>query len=585
MKMTRPLKSRLRNVLYAASMSTFILASCSEDTEVPSTSRKVELITTIESNADSRISMEENGKGYFTEGDVISLYINGNFNKDLTFQSNTWTPELNWDEIGNSQTSFLSYYPANPFVFMNGSTTFSIATNQVEKGDYESSDLLIAKTTAAPGEPVLLNYKHALSRVTVQLSSNVFTTEQLADAKLAVSTFTRTKIDTRTGTLSNYYRDLKDAKDVAMQNIGEGRYKAVLLPQNLSNVYDWTEKRWITIRIADKEFAYKVPKTLNDGQPFTDLEGGKEVTFNITLNKKGTDPSPEPDPEENEWSGKIHWVYGLKNIPEIDQWGYAYTIPYKIRGLEWRPEYGWYDCTKKDPVNGTYNDSHLCWAAAASNMIYWWLDRNQANLERYGYDGPRDYTSALDCEVFQFFKDHYPNQGYFTQKGLEWFFIGKTYSADINNQPTGNHPGFFKKLFKDRLPFRMGSGIYLSDDLKTAFKNHEAIGLNIVLQAGKAAHAISVWGAEFNKDGEASVLYISENNNVDLLTNGTSPMQPGKLCPTGIYPKKVKKDQNGVFWMESSVEGRYTIEVRDLIYLGTHEKEWQEYFAKNPSLK
>ena len=67
----------------------------------------------------------------------------------------------------------------------------------------------------------------------------------------------------------------------------------------------------------------------------------------------------------------------------------------------------------------------MCWAAAASNMIYWWLDQNKEYVERFAYTGPKEYLNALQCEVFEHYKKRFPNKGGHVYEALDWFFTGR----------------------------------------------------------------------------------------------------------------------------------------------------------------
>lgn len=46
--------------------------------------------------------------------------------------------------------------------------------------------------------------------------------------------------------------------------------------------------------------------------------------------------------------------------------------------LTWKEGSGWFDCNK---TFNYYGDGNMCWAAAASNLIHWWLAQNQNTLK------------------------------------------------------------------------------------------------------------------------------------------------------------------------------------------------------------
>lgn len=286
-----------------------------------------------------------------------------------------------------------------------------------------------------------------------------------------------------------------------------------------------------------------------------------------------------------DWKNKTCWVYGINDVPPIDQWGYFQKAPYEIRALEWTQGCGWFDCTKVDPVHpeSPSHDSNLCWAASTSNMIYWWLERNKDNIEKYGrYTGPKEYRDALDCEVFQYFKDHFTNYGGYISSALNWFFKATPVNVSDGTTSHGSdkwpaHTGFFKDVLGNSKIFRAGVVSDFGNELKKAFVNKESIGISIEVSGGTGSHAINIWGAEFDGDGELCKIYIVENNDPDPFTN------PQYGTKVGLYPKNVKKFKvnNGYeYRMESSSQGKFTIPITSVIFLGTHEEKWK-YFLNS----
>ena len=573
----------MKNKIILAAICLLSFTACTNEDIVESSADVVNIVTEIEPSKDSRISIREDGRGSFTSGDQISLYTNGYSKRTLTFNNNTWTPELSWSEIGTGQVNFLSYYPANPFTYYNGFNCVRVEVDQSKSNAFEKSDLLIAKTTVHSGEKVRLNFKHAMSRLTVKLGSNFLTPSDLAKAQIKIWSFPYMEMDERTGT---FKRDRGGTSQIIMRHLKEGTYQAIVCPHPIFD--EWHNTQWMTISINGTTYTYLAPKKLSNNQSFDQFESGKEVILNININKKDIEENWPTDVNQVDWRNKTMWVYGLKNIPTTDKWGWYFNNQYNIIGLEWQRDYGWYDCTKIDPVDpySPSHDSNLCWAAACSNLIYWWLDQNADYIQRYGYNGPMVYKDAFDCGVFQYFKDHFTNHGLFIQSGMNWFFKGikPPYNGDdvASLRPNKNHTGFFKDVFENTTLLRMASGRTLSEDLKQAYINKEAIGLSIILKAGLAGHAINIWGAEFDANGEVCKLYITENNDNEEARQGISPMQPGKLCPAGIFPKKVIKKADDEYWMESSTQGQYTILINDLVYLSPHHQAWENYFKNHP---
>lgn len=285
------------------------------------------------------------------------------------------------------------------------------------------------------------------------------------------------------------------------------------------------------------------------------------------------EPQPEPQPSPNpgipqEWKGKTVWVYGLSGMPDSQNWKDIIGMP-GLKGLKWNDTYGWFDCNKKDPSgdNPLNSDNKLCWAAAASNIIYWWLKQNKEYVDRYPYEGPSKYNSSLDCEVFEWYKKHFLNEGNNVALALNWFFTGY--------YPQGSKPGggFFKDLFGDK---RTVCETHAADNqftelIKKALSSQTAIAC--AHSFGRQTHAINIWGAEFNTSGEITHIYITDNNDIDF-ERGT---ESNSRTPVGMIRKPIQIT-NGTPYMESSVPGRFTIQIFELYFMNLKRSEWQHYF-------
>ena len=320
--------------------------------------------------------------------------------------------------------------------------------------------------------------------------------------------------------------------------------------------------------------------------------GNKENGSWGFMKNEGGEVAPEPvDPSQKEWADNTFWVYGLKNMPEYDTWKVYDPIVYGGE-LDWKAEYGWYDCLKVDPTgpHDPYNgvnvsDHRLCWAATCSNLIHWWLDRNAENIKKYNqmsgsnkYYGPSAYPNALQSEVFQFFKDHFNDHGGHGFNGLNYFFKGipVNYDGSISH---GAHDGFFRDVILDEsYLWRRGTAATLSEDLKKAFTNHEAIYIGV--RANDGAHAITIWGAKFDANGDVCQIYVADNNDNEMQFD-QSITNPWKVT-SRINARNVKKI-NGVYYMEGGRfnSGSFQITIYDTLFLGTNETEWDNFFKRH----
>lgn len=559
-----------RNLLFFAGLILIFLSACTEEDLFSgnSDSEFVEINAGIlpVTEFQSRAVIDTDGKGYFTNNDRIDLFATPE-NSDtgpkysLTLQNNVWTPRLTWDQFSGQKTTFTAFHPSLTKDYSK--YIFSVVPDQRQNGAYEKSDLLIAKTTAVRNEPVQLNFKHVMSRISVTLSSSSsFTQEQLESATLSLYAFNKVQINPADGSVGSVRGG---SLQIFFKRTEGSTYQAIVCPQDVWD--EWKDRAWITIRIGDKELIYNAPRALQNGTPFNYLEPGKQVSFKIRIDKG----------VEEDWSNRTEWVFGINN-PPLSEWGYAYTFPYTILGLKWNPSYGWYDCNKLNPVAGYEPDSAMCWAAAASNLIYWWLNLNKEYVDAFGYTGPRLYKNSLETEVFDLYKQNFKNEGNNPPSAVNWFFTGR---FGQNMRPGA---GFFQKVF-GTAPMvratRFGGNVTVSSELKKAFRNREAIIADI--ETGIGRHAINFWGADFDENGEACAVYMTDNNDrfLDEQKEGCLAGFDRCLVQAGIIRKKIQRKADGTY-MESSTPGHFTIKIDEMSFLDLKTEEWKEYFRKNP---
>ena len=562
----------LKKIIFFVGCLAFMLSACKEEdsplTSVDSQDR-MELVTSIASLADlpSRVVTSVDGKGNFTEGDKINFFVFSHEGESPSFlmpqlTDGHWSPDMNWSDFDTNRASFKAYYPA--FRYYGGPTELTVPLDQRNRTNYEQADLLYAETTASKGEPVELNFTHRMSRLTVKLHSNSLTKEQLGKATIQVYAYNRIMLDPHTGEFGKIQG--KYPEYMHMRHVGDGTYQLILPPQPV--LEEWHDYTWMSIGINGGGYSYLAPIQLDNGQLFNEFQAGKEVVLHINMTSL---PS---------MAGQTVWVEGL-NVPPVESWGWAFIKPY-TPGLTWKPEYGWYDCNKIEPETGHQNDdtsdSNLCWAASASNLIYWWLDRNQESIRRYGKFNPDEWTyvDALNCPIFHYYNDHFPNVGNNVAAGINWFFTGKPAGETL---PGG---GFFKEVIGNRQIVRVGGSTEyaFSRDLKFAFINKEAVELTHKMMAN--THAITLWGAEFDANDKVSAIYVCDNNDRtnDSETQESIDKATGKpIVKIGLYRRKIAY-RNGLVYMENSV-GNCTIQIQELNFLSSCEDLWEEYFQKH----
>ena len=523
----------------------------------------IEISATISSISSSRAELSPEGTGYFSIGDCIQLFIfpeRAVVPSDickLTLSEDGWIPRLTWREIHAERVVFTATYPA----LAEELTVHTIAADQRTRQAYEQSDLLLANINVVRKQSVSLSFAHVLSRLSVTLSSSdgSFTDDELASARISIKSGNRIAVNVAEATIEE---NVGEVVDVLAYHESKSTFRAILCPQEIDQ--SWKEESWIEIQIGDNNLVYKAPAYLENGTPFQRLEAGKELCLNIELSKK----------EEENWANRTVWIHGVCN-PPVDTWGYAFLTE-KILGLKWNPEYGWYDCNKLDPNKGGV-DSDMCWAATVANMIHWWLDQNSEYIERYGrYTGPRNYNSSINSEVFDYYKAHFNNTGNDVSAALNWFFTGRFATS---TKPDG---AFFKEVMGTDPVVRITrfGERSLTQEIQKAIKDKEVIGCTI--QYPTYLHAISLWGADFDSNGEVCAIYISDSNDrwLDEQVELWPPQTIYHQTPAGIIRKRVQKKADGVY-MESSVPGYYTFKIEELNLINLMEDKWNEYFSSH----
>ena len=251
---------------------------------------------------------------------------------------------------------------------------------------------------------------------------------------------------------------------------------------------------------------------------------------------------------------------------------------------------GYYDLNKNPERTNIYPQqvNHHCYLAAGLNQLYWWLEQNEAYVNRYidliskgvygQYPGLRpidnidnwnryltkpivEYTmpnnyysmqlsdSVLYREIFKVYHDR--DLGYYSDLVWDFFINGYFHyhpkddgkvapSNRVELWQPDKDGGLFYNLFgKERLSIRQTVGTYemFSEVVKKAITSNQGIVINY-LSVGKA-HAISLWGAEFNEEGYITRVYLTDSddyNKTDVVENSHAK---------GLYTNDIVKDNNG----------------------------------------
>lgn len=453
----------------------------------------------------SRATMEADGSGRFEEGDTVVVYARNV--KDgrtqpytLRLSNGKWMPELYWAEVGED-VEFTAWHVAPALRLQQAGQSPSdylhtLAADQQGAG-YRRSDLLRAQARVQAGGKVQLHFKHTLHRLRLVLESKdaSYSKEQLQQAEVKVYTPCQLPFSLSDGML----KTPSDDQWVKMARQTDGEWMALVCPQETKAL---PAEEWIRIRIDGQDVAVKMPETV-DGKPFERLEAGKETVYRLNLQKGNT-----PDA----FAGTTRWVYGVKE-PADGQWNIDRTQ------LAWTEGCGWFDCNKVNPSDvSARGDGLMCWAAATSNLIHWWLQQNKETEAVKAYQGPKAVPAdMLRSEVFQLFKNRFPNQGDYPLKAINWFFNGvfhrKMYSTD---QPDP-YAGFFRtQLGTNSLGAEYVGRDLMRDRFNAIIKQALSAqrGILFIVNIGRAwsTHAVTLWGVKFDENGLIDTLYMVDNN-------------------------------------------------------------------------
>lgn len=120
----------------------------------------------------------------------------------------------------------------------------------------------------------------------------------------------------------------------------------------------------------------------------------------------------------------------------------------------------------------------------------------------------------------------YLNKGSWETGGVNWFINGDKKNLNASNDES--FPGFFCQVFskKDVVAtdtYNMSKKNF-NDWMKDAFRNHKAIGFSVYgfSNANEGLHAMTVWGAEFDAEGNVAYLYFCDNNSAEDEPNHAS---------------------------------------------------------------
>jgi hypothetical protein len=276
-----------KKIFMAATIAALGLTACTNDNEGSIPAREeVKISTSVKGNGRTTRAVIDpaTGEGHLENGDKILLVAHKTGNA-ISFEEYTiGVSRLYWDNLisgnysgtewpeytnyqltlGEPPYNFIAYYPSIPSGELLAGFNAATAANP---------DLLGAKTEGVPkAGTVDLTFGHLMHKLTVNLSSNFYTSDDLVDAVVSVKNL--------------YSTAAVELIDVAVDNgnaSGTDPYPAetgistcfIVAPQDLPAA--GTEL--VEIVVGGKTYTYKIPTGL------TALESGKALTLNLSVSR------------------------------------------------------------------------------------------------------------------------------------------------------------------------------------------------------------------------------------------------------------------------------------------------------------
>lgn len=508
------------------------------------------------------VAVDTDGKGSFEAGDRIEMNISTagtTSNTTLQYSGSQWMPALKRSEYGTGELLLSAVYPILPQAAVGENIrTISIPADQSTTDNHNATDILFARTTVKEGSVAAdMQFAHAMHRIKINLKGSI-----PEDLTVEIKSLRQGTMSVADGSVSPDeaagYIWIKPYKT------GDSSYSVIIMPQDAKAFHDG--EGLISFKSGGKSAKYMLKSDIST------FEAGKQTTLNLTLkmDEGGVD---------TEFANQTRWVYGVKGVdfpgrenittypvgqtkfPAGEWLRFAYEDMYppqssEMQFLTWKEGCGWYDCNKTFQYIG---DGNMCWAATASNLIHWWLEQNKKYIDAYDKTFGPEYSDITrpseyhnmtadnqqHSAVFNFFKKSFANKGSWETGGVNWFINGNFRNLNPLNP---NFHGFFGKVFSKDDDVAKETKDMTKENfnacIKKAFKNNNAIGFSAYDFAGTGTgvHAMTIWGVEFDENGDVAFIYFCDNNMAEMAPNNGA-VQRYKI----VYDKSTIPELKGLY--------------------------------------
>ncbi|MBV7439940.1 IdeS/Mac family cysteine endopeptidase [Weeksellaceae bacterium TAE3-ERU29] len=572
-------KIKLTKVALLLSIIFFVLSACSkEDIEENKKEEPKKEEVKDDKQAEEKeeyLSFSVSGIGEIEDNVSIGVYCPSATERykqfKITKKEKEWLPKVTKNDLKSGKIMF--YYPVESS--MNSENcVLNMSLNQTQDIDYEKSKFYFAQSDLGENKKEInVSFKEIMH----ELDLNIKNEEIPTDLKVSLKCVPKATISlvTEKITIENIEKG-----EAIFHKKEEGKYSLIMIPQGDLEGIDflWNEGK---------------SKMHYEFQNKSVFEKGEKTTLEITLkdeNKVNIEEPPSTGIIDSNFKNKRMWVYGVNSPTYPEDESQVPTYDYgdnSVKGewvkdsdnlgeLRWEKGAGWFDVNKaKSKRKYTYSDDRLCWAATASNMVHWWLKHNKDYINKYyekfstekkipdtEYDIPENYS-----EIFELFTESFMDKSGWPTDGAEWFISGSGYNlAPPRNYDKPTFPGYFSKVFKgEKLTedVRWPSKEKFNNVVKEAYKNKRALGF-VVFLGGYGNHAMTIWGTEFDENGDVSYIYYCDNNSQE-------EMNKVGIC----MRRKVIYEDNKTYYVPRDNE-KYKNQILSIVTLDLGTEIWKQ---------
>lgn len=313
------------------------------------------------------------------------------------------------------------------------------------------------------------------------------------------------------------------------------------------------------------------------------------------LSKNGNEVTQYVNDEDQKIKTTV-WVKGV-TPPDISEFIKEKDPQYVKYWMPYQADKGWYDVNK---TIGRAEDSKLCYAAAASNAIHWWLEQNETYIDRYLAQYPdntknpdletlRDsFVSQSDSEIYKRFIRQFSSRqdGFWSDILVDQFVNGyvpneqgaTNHSEAARERLVQNGPsdkgGYFYDIFGTTLlTERMSGGSFqtFGNDLKTNVTEGNLVLIDYKI--GGISHVVTIWGVEYDTDGQISAVYLADSDDEET---------PNEITPYGMVRYMVK-NVNGRPVLSTNINGNQGSQINYIQTVSLGQQIWENRLDVDPS--